>query len=167
MSETGERVEAAATGAAAAVAAVEDQQADEARAERQEAATELATDAAATAAQEAQDAAAAATAAATAAEAATTEATAASDVADAAAAEAYDVRSDMERLHDSVQRGWADMRSYLEEKFNKPVSDEPTEVVVTHDDKSDNATEPRSDGGSSGGAGPGTPRRHKFGSRRG
>lgn len=168
MSEQSELTTAAATGAAAAVAAVQDDQADEARNEAMEAATVDATLSADEAAERAEAAAEAATEAVTAAVEATELAQQASGVAGEAAAEAYDVRADMDGLRNEMREGWSSLRTYLDERFNPRQSEEPTEVVVTHESRGDSTAERRSNPGGDDGTGnrDERPPRHRFGRQR-
>lgn len=169
MSEQNEEVTAAATGAAAAVAAVQDEQAEEERAERQEQATVEATGAAEVAAEHAESAAEAAVAATEAAVEAQATAAAASDTASEAAEEAYSVREHLTRVETAMQEGWQsfreDMRGFLDERLGNKQTDQPTEVVVTHERTENNSAESGSNPGGSGESTNERRPRHRFGHR--
>jgi hypothetical protein len=169
---------AAAEGAAAAVDAVTDEQDRRETEEQMATETAVATGAADQAAAEATQAAEAAQIAAEAAVSATETAQQASGTAQEAANEAAATRADVDDLRETVTRGWQDMRSYLDERFNSGggSNEQPTEVVVTHA-ATDTPGSNGSDTGSAGSAGDnatgGGPdngaaarRRHKFGARR-
>lgn len=168
---------AAAEGAAAAVDAVTDEQTRRDTEDAMAAQTVEATGAAEDAGQRAEDAAEAAQMAAEAAVSATETAQQASGTAQEAANEAAATRADVDDLRETVTRGWQDMRSYLDERFNSGggSNEQPTEVVVTHaaDTTGEHGTDAGSSessrdnaGGSGADNGAAARRRHKFGNRR-
>jgi hypothetical protein len=164
---------AAATAAAAGVEAVQNDQAEAERAASMEASTVDANLAAQEATERAEEAAEAANAAAEAANDATDQAGAASAVATDAAEAAYDARAHIDQVREEMAAGWRDLREFISSRIpERPsASDEPTEVVVTHEQSNANpAPEQHSDtgsGGSTSATGDIRRGRHRFGTHRG
>jgi len=163
---------AAAEGAAAAVAAVQDDQAEAERQAGMENAAVTAEIAAEVAEERAESATETASVAVEVSSQASQEASVAAETASVAAAVAYSARQDLAALRTELSerdaRLESSLRSALDEKFGtREQQQEPTEVVVKHDDTN---TGQGTDAGSGGSAGTGTERparRHGFGSRRG
>lgn len=166
MSEQASEVTAAATGAAAAVAAVQDDNAEAERAAQVEADAATAATDAELAAERAENAAQAAQEATSAAVDATEVAQNAAGTAAVAAETAYSVQDDISSLRNEVRDGWQNLRAHLDEQFGSKQTDQPTEVVVTHErtDAGNTETGTTDAGGNSPASGGAErPRRHRFG----
>jgi hypothetical protein len=166
VSEQASEVTAAATGAAAAVAAVQDDNAEAERAAHVEAVAADAAIDAEVAAERAESAAQAAQDATSAAVDATEVAQQAAGTAAVAAETAYSVQDDIQSLRSEVRDGWQNLRAHLDETFGSKQTDQPTEVVVTHErTDTGNAETGTTDAGGNSAPSGGTERtrRHRFG----
>jgi hypothetical protein len=171
MSENEQEIrEAAAVGAAAAVDAIVEEQHEDERANAVATAAVVAEESAQIAGEQAETAAETATAAAVAAREAQSEADTASAIAEQAASEASTAKSDVESLREHIAAGFSELRQFISESREPKSSEQPTEVVVTHDTRGQDSQQAGSNTGSGGSASDAKPDdrpyRHRFGRRR-
>jgi hypothetical protein len=169
MSEEQDIREAAAAGAAAAVDAIVEEQHEDERRDAMETATAVASGSAQEATEHAETAAQVATEAVAVASEAHAEASTAEATAEQAAAEAVEARSEVEQLREHLTAGFSELREFIVNTMApKPPSEEPTEVIVSHDQSRQDTGENRTNTGSGEvSSGEERPYRHRFGRSRG